>query len=65
MLIIFVMAVLILVICQCLLEVKRHGNGLVIMINAAPYMNANLVPQYDFIAKAVKHIAIKEGWGLQ
>lgn len=41
---------------------KHHGNGVVIMINTAPYMNADSVPQYDFIAKAVKHIAIDEGW---
>lgn len=41
---------------------KQDGNGVVIMINVAPYMNASSVPQYDFIAKAVKHIAIEEGW---
>lgn len=41
---------------------KHNGNGVVIMINTAPYMNASSVPQYDFIAKAVKHIAIEEGW---
>lgn len=41
---------------------KQHGNGVVIMINAAPYMDAKSVPQYDFIVKTVKHIAIEEGW---
>lgn len=41
---------------------KHNGNGVVVMVNAAPYMNASSVPQYDFIAKVIKHIAIEEGW---
>lgn len=41
---------------------KKTGNGIVIMCNSAPYMTEPNVPQYDFLAKTVKHISMMENW---
>lgn len=41
---------------------KKGGNGVIIMYNSAPYMSANKVRQYDFLAKTIKHISKLEGW---
>lgn len=41
---------------------KKYGNGVVVMINAGPYMDATDIPQYDFLADVIKQIAIDEEW---
>lgn len=41
---------------------KTQGNGIVIMVNSAPYMTTTHVPQYRFLAHVVKHISKLEHW---
>jgi CubicO group peptidase (beta-lactamase class C family) len=41
---------------------KTNGNGIVIMVNSAPYMSAKQVPQYNFLTHVLKHIAKLENW---
>lgn len=45
-----------------ILASKKQGNGIVIMVNAAPYMSAKKVSQYNFLTHVVKRIAKLENW---
>jgi CubicO group peptidase (beta-lactamase class C family) len=41
---------------------KQHGNGIVIMVNSAPYMDDPKVTQYEFLQNVIKYIAEIERW---
>ena len=41
---------------------KKGGNGIVIMVNSAPYMSAEKVHQYQFLTHVIKRIAKLENW---
>lgn len=45
-----------------ILASKKQGNGIVIMVNAAPDKSGKKAPQYNFLTHVVKRIAKLENW---